>query len=109
MPPIELGPLGPQAARSFGPPKGALSAVEAKQVTGDSAQNGPVANDTARSRASERSAVVRSAALDPGPQPVDIDRVAMIRKAIEQGHYPVLPAKVADAMIAAGLLLRSGK
>lgn len=109
MPPIELGPLGPQAAKSFGTPKGALSAVDAKQVTGKPVQNGPVASDTARSRASERSAVVRSAALDPGPQPVDTDRVATIRKAIEQGHYPVLPAKVADAMIAAGLLLRSGK
>ena len=109
MPPIELGPLGPLAAKSFSIPKGATSTVDAKKVTGKPMQNGPVANDTARSHASERSAVVRSAALDPGPQPVDTDRVAMIRKAIEQGHYPVLPTKVADAMIAAGLLLRSRK
>ena len=102
MPPIELGPLGPQAARI-------VSAMDAKKVTDKSVHNGPVASDTARSHASECSAVVRSAALNPGPPPVDSDRVAMIRKAIEQGHYPVLPAKVADAMIAAGLLLRSGK
>ena len=38
--------------------------------------------------------------------PVDADRVATIRKAIEDGSYPVLPVRVADAMIAAGLLLR---
>jgi negative regulator of flagellin synthesis FlgM len=52
---------------------------------------------------------VRSAAFDPGDAPVDVDRVAEIRKAVEQGHYPVIPARVADAMIAAGLLLRTGK
>jgi negative regulator of flagellin synthesis FlgM len=69
----------------------------------------PVANDTARAHAAPQSAVQRSAALDPGEVPVDAERVAEIRKAIERGHYPVLPAKVADAMIAAGLLLRSGK
>lgn len=38
--------------------------------------------------------------------PVDHDRVAEIRKAVEQGRYPVLPAKIADAMIAAGYLLK---
>jgi len=102
MPPIEFGPLGPQAAR-------AVRAVDAKTVSDKPVQGRAVANDTARSHASENSAVVRSAALDPGSPPVDVDRVAMIRKAIEQGNYPVVPMKVADAMIAAGLLLRSGK
>ena len=48
-----------------------------------------------------------STALDPGAAPVDAERVQVIRKAIEQGTYPVLPIKIADAMIAAGLLLRS--
>lgn len=38
--------------------------------------------------------------------PVDHDRVAEIRKAVEQGNYPLLPTKVADAMIAAGYFLR---
>ena len=59
--------------------------------------------------ASANSAVVRSRELDPGQPPVDSERVAEIRKAIEQGTYPIVPAKVADAMIAAGLLLRTGK
>ncbi len=102
MPPIELGPLGPQAAR-------AVSAVAAKAVKDKPVTGQPVANDTARSHASANSAVVRSAALNPGPQPVDGERVAEIRRAIDQGRYPVLPTKIADAMIAAGLLLRSGK
>lgn len=102
MPPIEFGPNGLSAAR-------AVSAVEARKVGTKAAHNGPVANDTARSHASENSAVVRSAALDPGPQPVDTDRVTEIRRAIQQGNYPIVPTKVADAMIAAGLLLRSGK
>ena len=39
--------------------------------------------------------------------PVDADRVAEIRRAIEEGRYPVIPLRVADAMIAAGLLLRT--
>lgn len=39
--------------------------------------------------------------------PLDRERVAEIRKAIEQGHYPITPVKIADAMIAAGYLLRN--
>jgi negative regulator of flagellin synthesis FlgM len=38
---------------------------------------------------------------------IDHERVAEIRKAIEQGHYPITPVKIADAMIAAGYLLRT--
>lgn len=95
MPPIEFRTLGPQTPRSTGP------IAVGKAI--------PVASDTARAHAAPQSAVQRSAALDPGEIPVNAERVSEIRKAIEQGHYPVLPMKVADAMIAAGLLLRSGK
>ena len=107
MPPIELGPVSPPAAR-------AVSAVETRPVTVRPAapkpETGtPVANATARSHASANSAVRRSAALDAGPPPVDFERIAQIRKAIERGHYPVVPMRVADAMIAAGMLLRSGQ
>jgi len=49
----------------------------------------------------------RSDALDPGQPPVDAERVQVIRKAIETGTYPIVPARIADAMIAAGLLLRT--
>ena len=39
----------------------------------------------------------------------DAERVDLVRKAVESGTYPLVPAKVADAIIAAGLLLRSAK
>jgi negative regulator of flagellin synthesis FlgM len=55
------------------------------------------------------SEAIRSTALDPGQPPIDAERVAVIRKAVESGTYPIVPARIADAMIAAGLLLRSAK
>ncbi|MCB2088037.1 MAG: flagellar biosynthesis anti-sigma factor FlgM [Sphingomonadaceae bacterium] len=58
----------------------------------------------ARPVSSENAALT---ARDAGPAaPVDADRVVEIRKAVEQGTYPILPTKIADAMIAAGYLLR---
>ena len=53
--------------------------------------------------------VETSDAVKAGAAPVDQERVSTIRHAIEKGTYPVLPAKIADAMIAAGMLLRSPK
>ncbi len=91
MPPIELGPTRP------------VGAVDVRNVR--LAQGG--ARQTEKS-ASPGPAVVRSDALDPGEAPVDAERVQIIRKAVETGTYPVVPARVADAIIAAGLLLRVG-
>lgn len=52
--------------------------------------------------------VQRSSALDAGNSaPVDVERVKTIRQAIESGNYPLVPARIADAMIAAGMLLRT--
>lgn len=96
MPPIEIGPHGPQAPR-------AVRAVEPHTARTTSA------GDTAPADRGAAPSVVRSDVLDPGQPPVDAERVAVIRKAVEQGNYPVIPMRVADAMIAAGLLLRSGK
>ncbi len=48
-------------------------------------------------------------ALDAGNAPIDLDRVVSIRKAIASGSYPLVPAKIGDAMIAAGILLRSSR
>ncbi|WP_421836986.1 flagellar biosynthesis anti-sigma factor FlgM [Novosphingobium sp.] len=53
--------------------------------------------------------VETSDAVKAGAAPVDRERVSTIRHAIETGTYPVLPTKIADAMIAAGMLLRSPK
>jgi negative regulator of flagellin synthesis FlgM len=41
--------------------------------------------------------------------PVDKERVAEIRKALENDSYPLVPAEIADAIIAAGLYGKVGK
>ena len=97
MPSIEFGPKGPQAAP-------ALGAVDLRLARG--ASSAPASAPAAEPAPAT---VTRSEALDPGQPPVDTERVATIRKAIETGNYPVIPMRVADAMIAAGYLLRSGK
>ena len=91
MPPIEMGPTRP------------VGAIEVRTVRGPASG----ARQTEKS-ASPQPAVVRSDVLDPGEAPVDAERVQIIRKAVETGTYPVVPARVADAIIAAGLLLRVG-
>lgn len=60
-----------------------------------------------RSATAEAGAPGLSLATAGASAPVDADRVAEIRKAIEDDRYPVIPTRVADAMIAAGLLLRT--
>lgn len=103
MPPIEVGP-----AR-------AATAIEARLVRAAGGEALPGANSVAanskagKSSVSTGATVETSDALDPGAAPIDADRVEMIRKAVETGKYPVIPAKIADAMIAAGVLLRSPK
>lgn len=92
MPPIQFGPVLPASP---------VDTRAARTTAG-----GPVRSEKT---ASPPSGVVISAALDPGAAPIDAERVALIRKAVETGTYPVVPARVADAIIAAGLLLRSGK
>lgn len=42
-----------------------------------------------------------AADFDTIEPPVDADRVAEIRKALQEGTYPLVPTKIADAMIAA--------
>ena len=41
------------------------------------------------------------AAIEAGKPPVDNERVAEIRDALREGRYPLIPARIADAMIAA--------
>jgi negative regulator of flagellin synthesis FlgM len=93
MPRIETGPTRPI---------GAVDVRIARQAGGQDKKTENAATPTPP-------AVVRSDALDPGEPPVDAERVAMIRKAVESGTYPVVPTRIADAMIAAGMMLRSAK
>ncbi|MEO5586142.1 MAG: flagellar biosynthesis anti-sigma factor FlgM [Novosphingobium sp.] len=55
------------------------------------------------------SGVVLGDTLDPGATPINADRIAQIRRALHEGNYPILPTTVADAIIAAGLILRTAK
>ena len=60
--------------------------------------------------AAEPAVVVASSALTAGASaPLDHERVATIRRAIATNSYPVIPTKIGDAMIAAGILLRMPK
>ena len=60
-------------------------------------------------RASDAAAQTRSAAADSvmaaakeasKQAPVDSERVAQIRKAVQSGKFPILPATIADRLIA---------
>ncbi|MBN8502234.1 MAG: flagellar biosynthesis anti-sigma factor FlgM [Sphingomonadales bacterium] len=101
MPSIEFGPKGLRAGLT-------AATVNAKDNHAAVQQRLPLGQRTAEP-ADAPPAVARNREFGPGLAPVDGDRVAEIRKAIEQGTYPIVPARVADAMIAAGLLLRNGK
>ncbi len=99
MPPIEVGPArGPGAIDArLARQAGVTSEPAAKQLRAQAKPEVPAA------------AVAMSDALSPGEAPVDVERVDLIRKAVESGTYPIVPTRIADAMIAAGYLLRSGK
>lgn len=82
-----VGPIDPRAIR-------AAAADEANRSNGIARHVGPLKPREP---------------LDVGQVPVDGERVGEIRRAIRNGTYPLLPTKVADAMIAAGILLRTGE
>lgn len=97
MPSIDIGLTGPQGLRAIG-------AVDAR-----TSNTAAIPATTRQSAGAAAPTVQPSAARDAGTAPVDGERVAEIRKAIEAGNYPVIPMRVSDAMIAAGFLLRSQK
>lgn len=51
--------------------------------------------------------VVRRTLLTAQEPPVNHERVAEIRRAVAEGTYPLVPAEIADALIAAKLTLRN--
>ncbi len=86
--PIEIGPIAP---------------VRAMRAS-------PYPATPGREPAAEPEPAVRieTSALAVAP-PVDADRVAAIRAALADGSYPLVPTRIADAMIAAGLQLSLGE
>jgi negative regulator of flagellin synthesis FlgM len=80
--------------------------VSAVRPVGTSSGNAEQTVGASTTTASQSAPVVSTTALNAGEAPVDTDRVASIRKAIEDGNYPIIPTKISDAMIAAGMMLR---
>jgi negative regulator of flagellin synthesis FlgM len=88
---------------------GASRPVGAVQVNAVSpAANGPAATGAASGTAATSATpeVATSLNASAGTAPVDQDRVNLIRDAVQNGNYPVVPTKIGDAMIAAGVMLR---
>ena len=92
------------AARPVGPVSGAQSGVAAAAPA-----PAPAGASQTGTTSAPAPAMVSSTALSAGSAPVDTDRVSAIRKAIASGSYPLIPTKISDAMIAAGLTLRIRK
>ena len=92
MPSIELNKLqGVSAPRS-------LSESDRAALDARSAPRSPAAGSTAEKPGVSIEVGTAVSAAEP---PVDSDRVAQIRDALRDGSYPLVPAKIADAMIAA--------
>jgi negative regulator of flagellin synthesis FlgM len=81
----------------------ALSESERAQLTGraDALRNSAAAVPAPAAGIS----VEIAAALDTATPPVDAERVEQIRAALRDGSYPLVPTKIADAMIAAQVSL----
>ena len=92
MSPLDIGKtaaIRPARAQSSERPASPGAAPASAPATGSDGVRVDVASGTADSAA-----------------PVDHDRVAQIRDALRDGTYPIVPAQIADALIAARLSLR---
>jgi negative regulator of flagellin synthesis FlgM len=103
---FEIGAARPVSAVPVAGPVNAVGQA-AKPVQTEATAETPKAPAPVAAAAAPQ--VETSDAVKAGAAPVDQERVSTIRHAIETGTYPVLPTKIADAMIAAGMLLRSPK
>ncbi|VVT01525.1 flagellar biosynthesis anti-sigma factor FlgM [Erythrobacter sp. EC-HK427] len=53
--------------------------------------------------------VSTEARISAGSPRIDAERVSEIRNALRDGSYPIVPAKITDAIIAARLMLSGGQ
>lgn len=98
MPPIDTRLTGP------------ICRIEAVSLNGRTARlAGGSADRPGQADGTDALAVVLGDTLDAGHTPIDTDRIAAIRKALNEGTYPILPTTVADAIIAGGHILRTAK
>jgi negative regulator of flagellin synthesis FlgM len=97
MPSVELSKLPAVSA-----PR-AISAGERAQIEARP-RPAAAAADTSGAAASGISLEV-TAASDTASPPVDAERIQQIKAALRDGSYPLVPTKIADAMIAAQVSL----
>ncbi|MEE4205903.1 MAG: flagellar biosynthesis anti-sigma factor FlgM [Erythrobacter sp.] len=103
MPSVELSKLqAAAAARSLSGGSASSSALPASESAGRTVA--PPNRGEPRGVSVEVGATIGTALETPAP-PVDRERVAEIRKALEEGTYPLVPTRIADAMIAARVSL----
>lgn len=95
MPSFEMNRL--QSVAGISPVSSAERAKAKVAPEGGAPSSGGSAADTTKSAGV---AVEVAAPVQSGP-PVDTDRVAEIRSALRDGTYPLVPTKIADAIIAA--------
>lgn len=86
-----------------------IGRIDAVSLNAQAVRVGSGASDKPGKTETTDPTVVLGDTLDAGDVPVNAERVKEIRKALEQGTYPILPTSVADAIIAAGLILRTAK
>jgi negative regulator of flagellin synthesis FlgM len=84
-------------------PVGAIQTNPVSPAAASPAPAGAVADPAATSA---QPSVETSLTTSAGTAPIDQDRTAQIRQAVQNGSYPIIPTKIGDAMIAAGVLLR---
>lgn len=93
MPSNEISRIqGPAAARPVGAEPQAGPEVPKRTVQGATPDMSAVKVETA-------------SGADIRQIPIDAERVAQIRYALQEGTYPLIPSRTADAMIAARMLL----
>lgn len=92
MPSFELSKL-----QAVTPPRGL---ADTDRAAGAPSTVAPAVQQGANAPASGVSLEV-GARIDTAQAPLDNDRVAEIREALKDGNYPLVPAEIADAIIAA--------
>ena len=83
---------------------------QAEHIRPRIASDQPAHPEPSAGRAAEAGVAVETdqALASAGP-PIDADRVKQIRHALETDSYPIVPTRIADAVIAARLLLSTAQ
>lgn len=93
-----VDPLGtPIGSRPVATKARATAAAAAAQAASSSSEAAPAARDTPTTPTLSLQSVARELASSA---PVDLERVARIRQAIQNRTYPILPETIADRLIA---------